>query len=206
MHATVRLFLLRHAEVEERYQHTFGGRINMDLSPLGHQQAERLARYVGEQKIDALYASPMKRVQQTLEPLLQSTALRPVVLPELVEVDFGEWSGLTREQVHERFNAAAADWLALLESGRMPKAEPLAAVRGRLESFLDRVTSQHANQNVAVVCHGGVIRMLLALLLRQPLSTMASFDIEYASLTRVDFQPHKTRVKLLNFTPWRDLP
>jgi broad specificity phosphatase PhoE len=87
----------------------------------------------------------------------------------------------------------------------MPNAEPLAAFRGRIEQCLARIRAQHAGQSVAVLCHGGVIRMLLALLLQQPLSSMASFDVEYASLTRIDLHPHKTRVKLLNFTPWRDL-
>ena len=62
----------------------------------------------------------------------------------------------------------------------------------------------HTGQSVAVLCHGGVIRMMVAMLLELPLSAMAKFDFEYASLTRIDVHPHKTRVKLLNFVPWRD--
>jgi alpha-ribazole phosphatase len=64
---------------------------------------------------------------------------------------------------------------------------------------------EHSGKKVAVVCHGGTIRMLLSILLGLPLSRMALFEIEYASITDVHLHPHKTEIQLLNFTPWRDL-
>src|SRR5262245_20138703 len=92
---TTRLLFIRHGEVEARYQNVFGGRIDMDLSPGGNTQAIALARYLRHRHLDAIYASPMKRVQQTLAPLLVETAHTPVILPGLREVDFGDWTGLT---------------------------------------------------------------------------------------------------------------
>src|SRR5215472_4230198 len=94
-----RLYLLRHGEVEARYQRVFGGRIDMDLSPLGREQATALAAYLQGVPFDAIYASPMKRVQQTLAQLLQNQIPQPVILPELREVDFGAWTGLGWEQI-----------------------------------------------------------------------------------------------------------
>jgi len=58
---------------------------------------------------------------------------------------------------------------------------------------------------VAVFCHGGIIRVLLGILLRWPLSRMGAFEIEYASLTQVLVFPQKAELQLLNFTPWRDV-
>lgn len=203
MQAPLRLFLLRHGEVETRYHYTFGGRIDMDLSPLGCAQAGHLARFMAAQKLDALYASPMQRVQQTLAPLIAATALTPVIWPDLQEVDFGDWTGLNRDAVFARFNAQAANWLTLLEAGDMANAEPVATFRQRIAGCLEQIIAAHPGQGVAVVCHGGVIRMFLALLLKLPLSAMVFFDFDYASLSRIDLQPHKTRVKLLNFTPWQ---
>jgi broad specificity phosphatase PhoE len=66
-----RLLSIRHVEVEPRYQGTFGGCINMDLSPHGCAQAEVLAKYLHGKTLDAIYASPMKRAQQTAAPLLK---------------------------------------------------------------------------------------------------------------------------------------
>jgi broad specificity phosphatase PhoE len=58
---------------------------------------------------------------------------------------------------------------------------------------------------VAIVCHGGVIRMMLSILLELPLPKLASFEIDYASLTQVERHTHRNEVTLLNFAPWRDL-
>src|SRR5437899_2211794 len=99
------LWLVRHAEIESRYQGVFGGQIDMELSPSGHRQAAALAQFLGRHSFDAIYASPMKRVQQTLAPLLLNGAPKPIVLPELREVDFGDWTGLSFEQVLKKFGA-----------------------------------------------------------------------------------------------------
>src|SRR5476649_555150 len=92
-----RLLLVRHAEVEERYHKIFGGTIDMNISPRGHEQAATLAKFLRGKKIDAIYASPMKRVQQTLAPFLKNSALQQTILQDLREVDFGGWTGLNWE-------------------------------------------------------------------------------------------------------------
>jgi broad specificity phosphatase PhoE len=198
------LFLLRHAEVEASYHRIFGGRIDMELSPRGHEQAAALANYLRPKSFDAIYASPMKRVQLTLAPLLVGRAQSPVILPGLREVDFGAWTGLNWEQVQKQFNVSAFDWLSQLEVGAIPDAESGKVFRARVEPCLEQILSAHPGQSVAVACHGGTIRMLLSILLDLPLRKTASFEVEYASLTQVRYQPSKTEVQLLNFTPWRD--
>lgn len=200
-----RLFLLRHGEVEERYQRIFGGRIDMDLSPRGREQARALADFLRRRSIDAIYSSPMQRVRQTLAPLEGHSAKPAVFKPEFREVDFGEWTGLSWEQVHSRFQVSAFQWLEKIEAGAIANAETGAGFRARVEPSLREIVREHAGQNVAIVCHGGVIRMMLSILLELPLPAMASFEIDYASLTQVEQHAHKTEVTLLNFAPWREL-
>jgi len=203
--APTNLWLIRHAEVEERYQRVFGGRIDMELSPRGHTQAAALAAYLHRKQFDALYASPMRRVQQTLTPLAVNGMPRPIIQPELREVDFGDWTGLSWDEVKQRFQISAFQWLDQLEGARIPNAECAQALRSRVEPVLLRILQEQAGQNVALVCHGGVIRMLLAILLQLPFSKMSAFEIDYASLTHIEVREHKNEVQLLNFTPWRDL-
>ena len=198
------LLLVRHAEVEAKYQRVFGGRIDMDLSPLGHEQAAALAGWLKRQPLDAIYSSPMKRVQQTLAPMANNGSPKPTVLPDLREVDFGDWTGLGWEQVQEKFGVSAFQWLGQLDRGAIPNAEHGANYRARIEPCLQDILRQSSGQNAAVFCHGGVIRMILAILLDLPLAKMAHFEIDYASVTKVELFPHKTEVKLLNFTPWRE--
>jgi broad specificity phosphatase PhoE len=200
-----RLFLLRHGEVEERYHRVFGGRIDMNLSARGHEQARALAGFVRRRPIDAIYASPMRRAQQTLAPLASHCPKPAIDKPEFREVDFGDWTGLSWEQVHSKYQVSAFDWLDQIERGAMANAETGRDFRARVEPSLRQIVAEHAGQSVAIVCHGGVIRMMLSILLGLPLPQMACFEIDYASLTQVERHAHKTEVTLLNFTPWRDL-
>lgn len=205
MENPTRLYLLRHGEVESRYHRVFGGRIDMELSPLGHSQVQALADYFHRHPPHAMYASPMKRVQQTLAPLARQTGLKPVVLPGLREVDFGVWTGLSWEQVYERHQVSAFDWLNQLEAGSIAEAESTADFRARVDEALRQILHHSPCKEVAVVAHGGVIRMLLALILDLPFARMSAFDIEYASITKIAVRPGKTEVELMNFAPWRDL-
>jgi broad specificity phosphatase PhoE len=63
---------------------------------------------------------------------------------------------------------------------------------------------ENAHRSVAVVCHGGIVRVMLALLLELPLSHMAHFNVDYGSVTMLEIQPHKkhaVEIELLNFCP-----
>src|SRR5215469_5122061 len=84
-----RLLLIRHGEVEISYHHKFGGWIDMNLSPNGRRQAQVLAKYLSHKTIDAIYASPMKRVQQTLAPTLKLNGHDQTVMNGLKEINFG---------------------------------------------------------------------------------------------------------------------
>jgi broad specificity phosphatase PhoE len=200
-----RLLLVRHAEIEPRYQHKFGGQIDMNLSTRGHEQAKILAEYLRDKTLDAIYASPMKRVQQTLAPLLKNGATAQTILPGLREVDFGDWTGFNWEEVREKFGVHPYDWLDEIELGAVPNGENGVQFRARVEPCLFEIIRRHQGKTAAIFCHGGVIRMILAILLDLPLSKTNSFEIEYTSVTQVALRSHLNEIELLNFTPWRDL-
>jgi len=203
--AITRLWLIRHAEVEVRCQNTFGGRIDMNLSPRGRTQARTLGEYLRGKPFAATYASPMKRVQQTLAPALKSGLPAQTILPGLREVDFGDWTGYDWFEVQKKFGVHPYDWLDEIERGAVPNGESGMQFRARVEPCLFEIIGRHPGGTVAVFCHGGVIRMILAILLDLPLPKTNSFDIEYASVTQVALHPHLNEIELLNFTPWRDL-
>lgn len=200
-----RLLLVRHAEVEVRYHKIFGGTIDMNLSPRGQEQAAILATFLAARKLAAIYASPMKRVQQTLAPFLSNGAPSPTILKDLREVDFGAWTGMNWEQVCEKFNLLTHDWLDHIERGMAPNGEDGARFRSRVEPCVQQIIKNHPGQRVGIFCHGGVIRMILSILLELPLRRTNMFEVEYASMTEVSIHPGHTEIELLNFTPWRDV-
>jgi len=202
------LYLFRHGEVETQYHRVFGGsRIDMALSPLGLRQGEALAQWMEGSAVDAVYASPMLRVQQTIAPLLARRNLQPLILPALQEVDFGDWTGLRWEQVQEKFGISAFDWLEVLDGAGIPHGESAAHLVRRVAPCLSQILHDNPHRSVAIACHGGIIRVILSLLLDWPLARMAHFNIEYGSVTVVELQPekkHAVEIELLNCCPLRD--
>jgi broad specificity phosphatase PhoE len=203
--AITRLLLIRHAEVEPQYQGVFGGRIDMNLSERGHKQAELLAKFLRGRNFDAIYASPMKRVQQTFAPSAKHHRVKQVILPGLREIDFGDWTGFGWDAVRRKFGIQPYEWLDKIELGVVPNGESTAHFRKRVEPCLRKIIRENRGKTAAIFCHGGVIRMLLAILLDLPLPKTGAFDIEYTSVTQVALHPHMNEIELLNFTPWRDL-
>ena len=199
-----RLLLIRHAEIERRYQRAFGGRLDINLSARGRAQARTLADFLRGKKFAALYASPMKRVQQTLAPFLKNGAPAQTILPGLREVDFGDWTGYNWNEVRKKFGVHPYDWLDEIELGAVPNGENGVQFRARVEACLWKIIRRHPGETAAIFSHGGVIRMMLAILLDLPLPKTNSFEIEYTSVTQVALHPHLNEVELLNFTPWRD--
>jgi broad specificity phosphatase PhoE len=203
MSQLTKLYFIRHAEVEAAYQGVYGGRIDMGLSPAGHDQAQHLATHLRRLKIDAVYASPMRRVRETMAPW-NGAAPAPTFLDALREVDFGDWTGLSFQHIRKRYQAEPWEWLEWLQDGKMPRAENATQLTARLEPCLRKILAAHPGQHVAVFAHGGVLRMLLAILLQLPLAKMVCFDFEYAGLSEIDHVTGRgVEIQTLNFIPWK---
>ena len=108
--------------------------------------------------------------------------------------------------MREKFGVQPYEWLDKIELGVVPNGESTVHFRKRIEPCLRKIIRQNRGKTAAIFCHGGVIRMMLALLVNLPLPKTAAFDIEYTSVTQVALHPHLNEIELLNFTPWRDLP
>lgn len=203
MSAFTRLYLLRHGEVEAAYQRVFGGRLDIGLSPWGEQQAAALAECLAEVHFDAIYVSPLRRAQLTARPFLGRNGNRAETVEDLQEFHFGLWTGLGWEEVAASYGWSAFDWLEAIDRGEIPGGETGVEVLQRVGAVLRGVRNRHAGQVVALVCHGGVIRAALAWLLELPLPRTAGFEIDYASITVVEWHERRPVVRLLNQVPWR---
>lgn len=197
-----RLHLVRHGEVDEAYHEVFGGQIDMELSPNGHEQAKRLAKFLADRHFDRIYRSPMVRVRQTAEPLLDALGREAEVIDDLREVDFGVWTGYKWQEIREKFDADAEDWLLHLENNDIAEAESMDGYRSRIQGSLERMMEEGAGQDLLVLCHGGVIRMLLSLLFEESFSKMDRYEVDFASLTVIEHRTSRVEIKLHNFAPW----
>jgi len=138
-----------------------------ELSPAGLQQAEHLADYLASEKIDAVYASPLRRAHQTAQPL----ATRQGVDITLID-DVAEWDRNSSEYVPIEELKAANDprWQAMLRGEWSVREETPEEFHERIVSAVERLIDAHTGHRIAVVCHGGVINGYLTHVLGLPLN------------------------------------
>ena len=203
-----KILLLRHAEVELACRGTFCGHQDVNLSENGRNQSIDIAPFLADSGIEAVFSSPMKRVQQTIDPTLKRLRLRHhSVIHDLREVDFGSWTGVKWQDIDDRPDFSPANWMQHLENGEIDDAEPLEDFRDRVDKALETILTPPVPGNLLIASHGGVIRMILSLLLDLPFSRMDCFEADYASVTEVHIHADGRRsIKLLNFRPWKEVP
>ena len=147
------LLLIRHA-LPERIEKRDGSPADPPLSALGRAQAERAARWLGAEKIGAIYASPMKRAQETAYALARTLRLDVVIDPDFVEMDHLSDVYVPLEQLKAEDYPR---WQELIQRGGLYAGVDLPAFRRTVVGAVERAIAAHPGGRVAIVCHGGVI-------------------------------------------------
>ncbi|WHZ11351.1 MAG: hypothetical protein OJF60_001790 [Burkholderiaceae bacterium] len=167
----IRIILARHGHVDWIAPERFRGRADLSLSSLGERQAVALGRRIAQSwKPDAIYASPLLRCVHTGEAIARATGIRSAALDDLVDIDYGQWQGLTREEVRSRWPDELQTWLAAPDLALIPSGETLADVLVRTLKVLRLVLREHGDQTVVLVGHDSINRVLLLRFLGLPLA------------------------------------
>ncbi|MQA86359.1 MAG: histidine phosphatase family protein [Streptosporangiales bacterium] len=161
------LLLIRHGESQPAHPDApfplVDGHGDPELAPEGFDQAQRVARRLDTERIDAIYVTNLRRTGQTAAPLAGRLGLTPRVEADLREVHLGAWEGgLFRKMIAEKHPVAQRMW-AEERWDVIPGAEPAAAFESRVRQAIERLASAHPDQRLAVFTHGGVIGQALAL-------------------------------------------
>jgi broad specificity phosphatase PhoE len=157
--------------------------------------AERLAR----EKIAAIYASPLQRTRETAEILSDRLALPIQFREDVIELDFGEWTGLTADEIRkdERWQM----WSNCRSIAAIPGGESWRQVQDRVVHALFDLQRLHPDDSVVVVSHGDVIRAGLLFALGMPLDFGTRLEVGLASLSSVRLDGSGIRVLALNDCP-----
>jgi uncharacterized phosphatase len=163
------LYLIRHGQTDWNEQNRLQGSVERPLNEQGREQAREIGKKLSQLTIDAIYSSPMERAKETAKIIAEHHECEVGFYPGLREASYGLIEGLTHQEYHEQYKEPLAHRNSLPQEERklirlVEGAESLEDVATRAIPCLIEITQRHLGQNVIVVTHGGVIRVLLTYL------------------------------------------
>ena len=195
-----RIFLVRHGVTDHNSARKFLGHTDVELSAEGFRQVEKLRDRLAKEKIDAIYASDLKRAMSSAEVISAGHEVEIVSCSELREINYGETECLTYEEIKQKFPELAEAINKLSPALSFPGGESLQGFIARTLKFLDRLNKNDPEQKILIVSHGGPIRTLLCDILGVGQSFWRTFRLDNASLSIVDTYTQRTILSLLNDT------
>lgn len=173
------LLLIRHA-LPERIE-LASGAADPALDADGNRQAVHLATYLATERLDAVYASPLRRAVQTATPLLAERGLELGIV-----ADVAEWDRNSSEYVPVEVLKATNDprWQAMVSQEWHSEEESAEEFDHRVVHAIESLVEAHQGQRIVIVCHGGVINAYLAHVIGLPVGKMFFYP-NYTSIHRV---------------------
>jgi len=162
-----RIILVRHGETEwnRAEAEKFRGREDIELDEIGVRQAGAAADRIASLPVAAFYSSPLKRALATGEILARPLGLSVQPLEGLIDIDYGDWQGLSYREASERYGQLYSQWLQRPHEFAFPNGESLQDVRDRATAALEKVLAQHEGETVVLVSHQVVCKVLICSLL-----------------------------------------
>jgi broad specificity phosphatase PhoE len=199
---TTRIFLIRHGATVLSAEDRFAGSTDVELSDEGRTQARLLAERLADQKIAAVYASPLARTRETAGFLATATGRSIGLDAGLREIAHGRWEGMTRPEVEKTYPEEYAAWEEDPFTFAPEGGESGVSVMARALPALRKVVESHPDQSVAVISHKATIRLLLCALLGiDARGYRDRLDQAPACLNVIDFKsPVRARLMLYNDT------
>jgi|SRR5450756_364781 len=155
-----RLYLVRHGETDLNRDRRFRGMSDAPLNEQGRLEAQGAARLLSGLGIGTVHTSPVRRAVETTEIIAGETNAGVVINDGLIDIDYGEWQGLTVEEVREKFGEDMLEsWISDPGGFTFPGGESMLDVRSRLEPTLLGIVRENPGGTVAAVSHLAVLKV-----------------------------------------------
>jgi broad specificity phosphatase PhoE len=186
-------YLVRHGATPSTETLRVCGSSDVALSARGLREMAAVAQFFSDKKLERVFASPLQRARGPAEALAADKAVELSIVPELAEIDFGEWEGRTLADVAVRWPLKFAKVQRPKPEFTFPGGENLRAFQERaLSAFAQiRKRTEHA---AAVYTHGGVLRMLVGDFNKLTLPQAKNLSFSTGGITTVECNGDVTRV------------
>jgi len=182
-----KIILVRHGETDWNKEEIFRGRVDVELNETGIRQAEVLAEYLSDLRIDTVYSSPLKRALKTAEMIASYHRVDVEIAPGLIDFNYGKWQGLPHQEVKDRYKELYAEWIESPHRVIIPGGESLDDVRKRAVGVVDEAIAKYEGA-VILVSHRVVNKVLICALLGLDNSHFWNIRLDTCGITTFTYE------------------
>lgn len=184
------VYMVRHGETILTPDRKFSGtgKLNPPLTEEGLIQAEKVAAEIAKIKPEVLIASPLQRTKQTAEIIAQATGLKPIYDEVWYECNFGDWDGLSVDEVKAKWPDEYLEWISS-STFTPPHGESYDDLAARIEPAFDALAEQYPGKRVVIVTHNGVIKQLASMVIEGNPNSLFHIDVSPCSISSFSIWP-----------------
>ena len=184
-----KFIIVRHGQSKAQECGYLVGKMEAPLSELGERQAKAVSEYILKTyKIDAVYSSPLERACNTVRGVAEELNLPIIKETELREFDFGEWEGLTHEEIKNNFDDGYSKWASDPGVYTPHGGETMAHMQTRVVEKLKEIGKREDGKTVLIGAHSSVIRTLQCYIQGLPLTKMKNTPwVVNGSIAEINF-------------------
>ncbi len=184
------IYLVRHGEtiLTPERKLSGSGPLNPELTKVGIGQAKAVALEIAKFKPDLIFASPLRRTQETAAEIAKSTKLEFSTEDIWIEQSFGKWDGMSVAEVSAEYPDEYKHWLAST-SYIPPEGESYDEVSARALEGIDRIATDNPGKKIVVVTHNGIIKTAVAAIISARPESIFQIDISPCSITTISVWP-----------------
>jgi broad specificity phosphatase PhoE len=154
------IFMVRHGQTVWNVDKRFRGTIDVPLNEKGRRDAQRAAAHLADAGLEAVYTSPLSRAREVADAIAGAAGLSVTSDDDgLLNLDYGDWHGLTKEECATRDPEAWQRYREAPEQAHCPGGEALAHAADRVTAALLEIARRHPDGVVATVSHGVMVRL-----------------------------------------------
>lgn len=201
----MRLYFVRHGQTKLNQEKVYFGSLDEPLNEYGRKQATDVGLALAEVSFDSVYCSDRMRAIETMQQILAQTKQKGHVkvmsfLPELSEIHFGCFEGLTWQEASRQYPDVYEKWCQDWLYYELPEGESYAAFFQRVRHAFEQILegSKDVDQNVLICAHNGSLRALFALLCGIEESGSWHFNFDSGTYSRVDYECGNFTIRKIN--------
>jgi phosphoserine phosphatase len=196
----LRLYLIRHGEIEPAAMGKLIGHTDVALSERGMEQARLLAERLSSVHLDAVYSSDLRRASHTAEIIAEHNQASAQPSAAWREISMGTWEERALSDLNDESPEQVASLFNDPSSFEYPDGESFADFTKRIRAAMEQLLQRHPRGKVALVAHGGVCRAIIGQVLDVPIRNWLRIAQRHGCLNLIDWYESQPMVELLNYS------